>query len=264
MTNTFIPTLGRQPLYCVWIKTGNPSRPLACVWIDPQFRSFQFSDSAVEGVSATPARIDACEWGTLSPSFQEQNRVFKPAIAPAFQGRESKIKTRRALGVLFFALTVLCVLFSSAWADVAGRISGVVSDPGGAFVAGAAVTLTNVGNGTKEATTTNDQGQYSFLIVPIGRYELEINSPGFQPYKKIGVVIDVNSALHIDATLQIKNSETVEVSDSVITIQMSDTEIGETITGQHVAEAPLNGRSYTDLLATQAGVSPIHDQRRVE
>jgi hypothetical protein len=227
------------------------------VWIDPQFRSFQFSDSAVEGVSATPARIDACEWGALSPSFQEQSRVFKPTITPAFQGKESKIKTRRALGVLFFALTVLCVLLSSAWADVAGRISGVVSDPGGAFVAGAAVTLTNVGNGTKEATTTNDQGQYSFLIVPIGRYELEINSPGFQPYKKIGVVIDVNSALHIDATLQIKNSETVEVSDSVITIQMSDTEIGETITGQHVAEAPLNGRSYTDLLATQAGVSPI-------
>ena len=35
MTNTFIPTLSPQPLYCVWIKTGNPSRPLECVWIDP-------------------------------------------------------------------------------------------------------------------------------------------------------------------------------------------------------------------------------------
>jgi hypothetical protein len=222
----------------------------------PKFRSFQFSDSAVEGVSATPARIDACEWGTLSPSFQEQSRVFKPTITHAFQGKESKIKTHRALGVLFFALIVLCVLLSSAWADVAGRISGVVSDPGGAFVAGAAVTLTNLGNGTKETTTTNDQGQYSFLIVPIGRYELEINSPGFQPYKKIGVVIDVNSALHIDATLQIKSSETVEVNDSVITIQMSDTEIGD-----HYR--PTCGRGATqwpelqDLLATQAGVSPI-------
>jgi hypothetical protein len=38
--NNFIPTLSRQPLYCVWIETGNPAHPLACVWIDPQLRSF--------------------------------------------------------------------------------------------------------------------------------------------------------------------------------------------------------------------------------
>jgi hypothetical protein len=133
-----------------------------------------------------------------------------------------------------------------------------VSDPSGAFIAGATLTLDNVGNATKQTTTTNVQGQYSFPVVPVGRYELEINSPGFQPYKKVGAVIDVNSALQIDATLQIgQNTQSVEVSDSVVTIQMSDTEIGQTIAGQHVAEVPLNGRSYTDLLATQAGVSPI-------
>jgi hypothetical protein len=40
MTNTFIPTLSRNPLYCVWIETGNPARPLDCVWIDPELRSF--------------------------------------------------------------------------------------------------------------------------------------------------------------------------------------------------------------------------------
>ena len=45
MTNTFIPTLGRHPLYCVWIATGNPSRPLACVWIDPELRTFQVPDT---------------------------------------------------------------------------------------------------------------------------------------------------------------------------------------------------------------------------
>jgi hypothetical protein len=42
MTNTFIPTLKRNPLYCVWIKTGNPRHPLACVWIDPELHSFLF------------------------------------------------------------------------------------------------------------------------------------------------------------------------------------------------------------------------------
>jgi hypothetical protein len=44
MTNTFIPTLSPHPLYCVWIKTGNPARPLECVWIDPQLRSFEYAD----------------------------------------------------------------------------------------------------------------------------------------------------------------------------------------------------------------------------
>jgi len=52
-----------------------------------------------------------------------------------------------------------------------------------------------------------------------------VSAPGFQPHKKIGVVIDVNSALQIDATLQIgQSTQTVEVNDSVVTIQMSDTE----------------------------------------
>jgi hypothetical protein len=168
------------------------------------------------------------------------------------------MKTKTRVTMKLRVLAVLPILLSSAWADVAGRISGLVSDPSGAFVAGAAVTLSNAGNGTKQTTITNDQGQYSFPVVPVGRYALAINSPGFQPYKKIGVVIDINSSLQIDATLRIgKNTQTVEVNDDVVTIQMSDTEIGQKITGEHVAEAPLNGRSYTDLLATQAGVSPI-------
>jgi len=68
----------------------------------------------------------------------------------------------------------------------------------------------------------------------------------------------VNTALKIDATLKIaQGRQSVEVSDTVVTVQMSDTEIGETIASQQVVDLPLNGRSYTDLLATQAGVSPV-------
>jgi hypothetical protein len=79
MTNTFIPTLGRHPLYCVWITTGNPSRPLACVWIDPDCAIFRSqtpgaqirrgrsasqkksSLPAVSGLSDTHARKDAMD-----------------------------------------------------------------------------------------------------------------------------------------------------------------------------------------------------------
>ncbi|MGA7925468.1 MAG: carboxypeptidase-like regulatory domain-containing protein [Candidatus Sulfotelmatobacter sp.] len=74
-----------------------------------------------------------------------------------------------------------------------GRISGLVSHPSGACIAGATVILNHVGNAAKQTTTTNDQGQYSFPVVAVGRCELEIDSPGFQPYKKIGAVIDVTA-----------------------------------------------------------------------
>jgi len=254
MTNTFIPTLSRNPLYCVWIETGNPARPLDRVWIDPEFRSF------VEVETASPIRetSNECEPEALAEALPPEGLFAGRLSILAVRREEMKIKAGSVMKRLSWAGVVLCFLLNIARADVAGRISGIISDPSGAFVAGATVTLDNLGNGTKQTTTTNDQGQYWFPVVPVGHYELEVNSPGFQPYKKIGLAIDVNSALQIDATLQIgQNSQTVEVNDSVVTIQMSDTEIGETISSQHVAEVPLNGRSYTDLLATQAGVSPI-------
>ena len=254
MTNTFIATLKRLPLYCVWIETGNRAHPLDRVWIDPELRSF------VNVEIAAPIRTtnDECAPEAQAEPLPEKGLFVAQLSIPAVRRKEMKLKTCSAMKRLSWVVLVLCFLLNTAWADVAGRISGMVSDPSGAFVPGATVTLNNTGNGTKQTATTNGQGQYSFPVVPVGLYELEVSSPGFQPYKKVGVLIDVNSALQIDATLQIgQNTQTVEANDSVVTIQMSDTEIGETISSQHVAEVPLNGRSYTDLLATQAGVSPV-------
>jgi hypothetical protein len=253
MTNTFIPTLSRNPLYCVWIETGNPARPLDCAWIDPELRSFV----NVETASSIRATNESEPETSPDPLLGKGLFAAQSSITPIRRG-EMQVKACSAMKRLSWVVVVLCFLLNIASADVAGRISGIISDPSGAFVAGATVTLNNVGNGIKETTTTNNQGQYSFPVVPIGHYELEVNSPGFQPYKTMGVVIDVNSALQLDDALQNgQNTQSVEVNDSVVTIQMSDTEIGETISSQHVAEVPLNGRSYTDLLATQAGVSPV-------
>src|SRR6202035_2374872 len=256
MTNTFIPTLNLHPLYCVWITTGNPSHPLDRVWIDPELRSFVH----VETSSPICESNIECEPEAQAKPLPEEGLFARQLFTPRKDTprEEMKVKACSAMKRLSWVVVVLCLLLNTAWSDVAGRVSGMVSDPSGASVAGATVTLNNVGNGTHQTATTNDQGQYSFPVVPVGKYELEVSSSGFQPYKKIGVVIDVNSALQIDATLQIgQSTQRVEVNDSVVTIQMSDTEIGETISSQHVAEVPLNGRSYTDLLATQAGVSPV-------
>jgi hypothetical protein len=252
MTNKFISNFPHQGLYCVWTKTGNPRQPLACVWIDPQMRSYESEYVHQSSVACTKTN-QAAEKGELC-----RNRKLKSA------SRVTRFETARwsqASGLVRSVALItiaLLILLNAAWADIGGRIAGVVTDPSGAFVSGATVTVTNAGNGTKQTAATNDQGQYSFPVVPVGTYELEMRAPGFQAYKKIGIQIDVNTALEIDAAMKIEQSkQSVEVSDSVVTVQMSDTEIGETIASQQVVDVPLNGRSYTDLLATQAGVSPV-------
>ena len=65
MTNTFIPALSRQPLYCVWIETGNPARPLDRVWIDPELRSFV----NVELAAANRATNDESETEALAETL---------------------------------------------------------------------------------------------------------------------------------------------------------------------------------------------------
>jgi hypothetical protein len=252
MTNKFISNFSHQGLYCIWIKTGNPRQPLACVWIDPQMRSYE-----LEYVRQSSAPCRNINQTGNNAELRRNRKVESGNRVTRLEAPRRSHANELVLSVALITIALL-ILLSAAWADVGGRIAGVVTDPSSAFVSGVTVTLTNTSNGTKQTAVTNDQGQYSFPVVAVGRYELEISAPGFQAYKKIGIQIDVDTALQIDAAMKIEQSkQSVEVSDSVVTVQMSDTEIGQTIASKQVADVPLNGRSYTDLLATQAGVSPV-------
>jgi hypothetical protein len=99
---------------------------------------------------------------------------------------------------------------------------------------------------------------YSFLNVPIGHYSLTVVVPGFKPYTRANVVIDVNNALLIDPVLEVgEKTENVEVNDSSVQVETSSSQLGELLTGSQMTAVPLNGRSYTDLLALQPGVVPV-------
>jgi len=135
-----------------------------------------------------------------------------------------------------------------------------VKDPSGASVSGAAVAAVNSATGVKLASTTDEQGVYTFPAIPVGQYNIEISAPGFTRYRRTGVAIDVNSAPQVDVTLQLAGqAATVEVNEEAgqIQVEKSDTQLGQTITSQRITEVPLNGRSYTDLLAVQTGVVPV-------
>ncbi len=93
--------------------------------------------------------------------------------------------------------------------------------------------------------------------MPVGRYDITIESAGFRPYRQAGVVLDVNSALLIDAKLEVgEQTQEVLVEEAAVHVETSDTQMGEVISGKKMTAVPLNGRSYTDLLSLQPGVVP--------
>jgi hypothetical protein len=166
----------------------------------------------------------------------------------------------RRSGRLAFCLSLgfTLLLAISAWAGIGGSISGTVTDSSGAVVIKAIVTATNTDTGTHQTTATDDKGFYSFPNLPIGHYELGVASTAFRPYRHTGIVIDANSALTIDAVLAVGGtSDAVTVVENQVQVETSSTQNGEVISGAQMTTVPLNGRSFTDLLALQPGVVPI-------
>ena len=144
-----------------------------------------------------------------------------------------------------------------SWAGSGGSVSGTVKDVSNAVVANAMVSATNVETGVQRQIATNGQGYYSFPDLSIGRYYIAIQRMGFKLYQRTGISINANSTLVVDATLQVGGqAQAVTVSENAAHVETSDTQMGEVIGGTKMAAVPLNGRSYTDLLALQPGVVP--------
>src|SRR5580698_5840842 len=158
-------------------------------------------------------------------------------------------------------LKALCVaiLISTglAWATVGGSISGTVKDPSGRVVPNANVTVREVSTGLSYQTHTDGNGYYTLPVLPVGRYELQMQAAGFQGYQRKDIVLDTNAALRLDAALVVGGvDQTVSVSDNTLHVETTSTQLGQVISGRQLTAVPLNGRSFTDLLSLQAGVAP--------
>ncbi len=144
------------------------------------------------------------------------------------------------------------------WANDGGSILGTVTDPRGAVVPGGEDHGHGYGHRSETDGLDRRAGFYSFQSLPVGRYEVRMEASGFKPIRRTGVAIDVNAKVTLDASLAIgAKTETVTVSESATHVETVDTQTGEVITGGQMTAVPLNGRSYTDLLALQSGVVPI-------
>src|SRR5262252_1006921 len=131
----------------------------------------------------------------------------------------------RGLGfaVLFIFLLFL-VSANAAAQSTGGRIRGTVSDASGGAVAGATVTLLNAATNVSRDAVTSATGEYLFLEVPVGTYEININQPGFKRFVRKDIVVNLNEVLGVDISLQVGGStETVEVTGEVPIVDTTST-----------------------------------------
>ena len=169
----------------------------------------------------------------------------------------------RLLAKRLLPLLLLSAFFAvAAWSVVGGSISGTVKDPSGGAIPGASVTLVNLDLTTQYKTTTDAQGAYSFPDLPVGRYELTAIATGFKALKRTGLVVDTDAALKVNLSLELgEQSETVTVAateeSTQVQVDTVATQLGEVVNEKQIMALPLNGRSYTDLLPIQPGVTPV-------
>ncbi|HLX85558.1 MAG TPA: carboxypeptidase regulatory-like domain-containing protein [Terriglobales bacterium] len=160
----------------------------------------------------------------------------------------------RRQSLLVFALVLL--VCGQMFAGVTASISGTVKDPSGAAIAGATVTATNVDTAIAVTQTSNGQGFYSFQSLPLGKYTVDVEQKGFKTYRQTGLVLEVSSALTVDATLQVgQTTEKVEVAADALHVETISSQMGEVIESKRMTDVPLISRSYTDLLSLQPGVA---------
>jgi hypothetical protein len=158
----------------------------------------------------------------------------------------------RQLIILVATVGLLC---GPIFAGVTASISGTVKDQSGAAIAGATVTATNLDTAIAQTQTTNNQGYYSFQSLPLGKYAVDFQQKGFRTLRRTDLVLDVNAALMVDASLQVgKTTEQVEVAADALHVETVSSQMGEVIQNKQMTDVPLETRSYTDLLGLQPGV----------
>jgi Carboxypeptidase regulatory-like domain/TonB dependent receptor/TonB-dependent Receptor Plug Domain len=158
---------------------------------------------------------------------------------------------------------LIAVLWSiPAGAQVAGgTLAGTITDPSGAGIPQAQLTIKNVATGVERNLTTNENGFYTTTNLLPGIYDLTISAKGFNTEVKSGITINVGARQVFDLAMQIGTvSHRVEVTSEAPAIQLASSDISATVNATTVRELPLNGRSWTDLAALQPGVETIQTQ----
>jgi len=166
---------------------------------------------------------------------------------------------RRLLG-LVTALGIVALLVPAAVSAQSGSstISGLVKDATTAAIPGAQVKVVNEDTGIEVQTLTNDEGLYRVGALVPGKYRVEVNFTGFEPFVQRAITLQVGQTLGPDVTLAVEGqTENIEVVATVPLVETQSSNIGQTVTREMLGALPLPNRAASSLAALAPGVIMI-------
>jgi hypothetical protein len=173
---------------------------------------------------------------------------MKPDVQPA----------RRALTAL---CTLLLCLFTVAAFGQAGRgsVSGTVTDPSGAVIPGAKITLTNSATHVSQSTTANGSGDFAFISLSPGTYSLRASEPGFVTVVHDRIPVSVDQTTNVDLALHLGSvTQVVTVTGSEGLTASTNSTVGQLINAATMDRVPLLTRDVYDLVQLSPGVTPAN------
>jgi hypothetical protein len=142
--------------------------------------------------------------------------------------------------------------------QITGNIRGAVTDPSGAVMRGATVTARQTETGLSRSTTTDRNGNYVLLELPVGHYRLQVAAKGFEEYVQDGITLNVNETASVSPRLAVgSEKEQVLVSADAELIEPTVTSMGKVVEQRELENLPLNGRNFSQLGLLQPGVVPL-------
>ena len=142
--------------------------------------------------------------------------------------------------------------------QITGSIRGTVTDPLGAVVQGATVTVQQSETGLSRTVITDRNGGYVVLELPVGHYQLQVAAKGFQEYVQNGISVSVNESASVSPHLAIGSEvNVVQVTSDAGFIAPTVTSMGKVVGERELEDLPLNGRNFSQLGLLQPGVVPI-------
>ena len=160
------------------------------------------------------------------------------------------------LAKILFVCILLTGLMRAQGVGASGDISGTVTDPSGAIVAGANVTITDIGKGTKHSVVTSPSGEYRVFGLMPSNYSVNVSKPGFQPEIAKAVTVTIGQTSVVNFQLKVSQvSESVEVTAEVPVVETQRGGQSNVINQQAIADLPINRRDYLTFTLLAPGVT---------
>jgi len=157
---------------------------------------------------------------------------------------------------MVLAMSWLCVVRTQAQTASTGAISGTITDPSGAVVDGATVTVTSNATGASSTVVTSRTGKYLVPLLSPGSYRLDVTKTGFKQSSYPNITVTVTETQSLNVKMVVGGvSEIVQVSTETEPLQLETSALGHVVNGDQVRSLPLVTRNYTQILGLSPGVS---------